>query len=117
MILDVARVTKKHHARDFGLYAHGETLDGVVDQGAALAVAADDEGRRRAFGGRHGEELGAGRDGGVVGVFGQEVGREQGWVAVFGAYALAGDLVGPQLLLERGAGGWTGNRTLWTTFL
>lgn len=114
VVLGVAGVAEENDAGDLGLLGRGEALDGVVHDGAALAVAADEDGRVGALGHGHLDDLGGAGDGLLVRVLGLEVGRERCRVAVLGANALAGDLVGSQLLLEAGAGWWAGDLTLLT---
>lgn len=91
-------------AGDLGLLGGGHLLDGVVDDGGALAVAAHDDGRVGALRGRHVDDFEGRIDGLVVGVLGLEVGRQRGCVAVLSTDALAGDLVGAQVVLDRCAG-------------
>lgn len=79
-------------------------LDGVVDDGGALAVAAHDDGGLGALRGGEVHDLEGRVDGLVVGVLGLEVGRQGGRVAVLGADALAGDLVGAEVVLDGCAG-------------
>lgn len=91
-------------AGDLGLRGGGHLLDGVVDDGGALGVAAHDDGRVRALRGREVDDVEGRVDGLGVGVLGLEVGSQRGRVAVLGADALAGDLVGAQVVLDRCAG-------------
>lgn len=101
-------------AGDLGLRGGGHLLDGVVDDGGALGVAAHDDGRVRALRGREVDDVEGRVDGLGVGVLGLEVGRQRGCVAVLGADALAGDLVGAQVLLDRCAGLWADDGALGT---
>lgn len=84
----------------------------VVDEGAALAVATDEDRRVRALADGQVDNLGARCDGLIVGVLGLEVRRQRGGVPILGTYALASDLVFAEVLLETGASRWSGNGAL-----
>lgn len=115
IVLRIASEAKQDHTGNPVLRRLGKSLNGIVHDRSTLAVSGNDHLCVGALAGSHADDLGSRGDGGVVGVLGHKVRREECWVAVLGANTLAGNFVGTELHLQTRASWWSGDLTLLTS--